>query len=563
MTKHESGHLDDGELLRYTDGEVSSREAKRIRKHLEACWECRTQLDEIERTIGDCVRTRNAVRGQMPEPPAPWLDIQRQFERIDEEARQEAWMARLWQGMSSLAARPRRWSMALATIVIAVLVVDQFRNAPSVRAAELLEKASISAEASLMEPRHIRIDSGSETLTRTIGGTQPVALSPEAESMVATLQPLFEEANYSWDDPLSAASFAAWRNSLGEKDDEVTTLRSSVAPEKKVYRIRTTTPASLLTEATLQLTVEDLKPLQGAYRFRGHALIEIASLAVPPAPPIAVAEAAPAPAVPVAKPAPDPVEVFTPATPGEELQVMAALHRLGADLGAPVEVTRTDSQVVVSGVGVSPDLSGRIRDELSGIERVTVDFTTPAPAPLGTTGRNVEGAAIDPRIEQLQARMETELGGRAAYDQFTGEILDLTDTLMSRVHALRRLAEHFAPEDEAAMSPKEREILSDLLREHATAADELSARIEEQSRPVLLAVGANGLLSDPELPPADNWQDATAELLVDARRADILLASILGGASTETSPQDLSSQALLSLARLRIHTTDYLQNALQ
>jgi hypothetical protein len=563
MSKQVTEHLSDGELLRYTDGEVGSRDAKRIRKHLEACWECRTQRDELEQTVGDCVRYRNAVRDQMPDPPAPWFDIQRQCEKIDGAARREAWSARVWDGMTSLIARPRRWSMALATIVIAVLVVDQFRNAPSVRAAELLEDASVAAETSLMEPRHIEITSGSSTITRTVGGAQTAALASGDESVAAALQPLFQEANYSWDDPLSAAAFAAWRESLSEKDDEVITISSPLAPEQKVYRIRTTTPVSSLTEATLQFAVEDLKPLQGTYRFRGHALIEIAALAALPAPPVVVAEAAPAPVAPVANPAPARVEVITPATPGEELQVLAALHRLGADLGAPVEVSRAGSQVVVSGSGVDPELGHQIRGELAGMHRVTVDFTTPRPTAVEAVPLAVESVTVDPRVEQLQAEMEAELGGRANYDQFTGEILNLSDTLMSRVHALRRLAEHFAPENEALMSLEERELLSDLLREHATAAAELSARIEQQSRPVLLAVGATGLLSDPELPVADNWQDATAELLADARQVDILLAGILGGASTETSPQDLSSHALLSLTQLRIRTSNYLQNALQ
>ena len=56
-------HPEDGQLLRYLDGELPGRRARQIRKHLEACWHCRAELEELESTVGDCVRYRRTFWG--------------------------------------------------------------------------------------------------------------------------------------------------------------------------------------------------------------------------------------------------------------------------------------------------------------------------------------------------------------------------------------------------------------------------------------------------------------------------------------------------------------------
>ena len=77
-------HPEDEELLRYADGESSARAASRIRRHLEACWECRAKLEEQQNTVGECVRYRKDVlQRHLPPPPAPWADIYRGFAEVE------------------------------------------------------------------------------------------------------------------------------------------------------------------------------------------------------------------------------------------------------------------------------------------------------------------------------------------------------------------------------------------------------------------------------------------------------------------------------------------------
>jgi anti-sigma factor RsiW len=51
-------HLTDRQLLLDVEGELSTREQKRVRRHLEACWHCRTRRQELERAIADFVHVQ-------------------------------------------------------------------------------------------------------------------------------------------------------------------------------------------------------------------------------------------------------------------------------------------------------------------------------------------------------------------------------------------------------------------------------------------------------------------------------------------------------------------------
>jgi hypothetical protein len=113
----------------------------------------------------------------------------------------------------------------------------QWRETPSVRAAELLKKASARAEAQPARPRRIRIQTATRKLTRVVGVRPAAAAAPED-----ALAAMFRSANYSWDDPLSAKSFQAWREALPRKSDEVSeaggaaTIRTSTDRESFARR---------------------------------------------------------------------------------------------------------------------------------------------------------------------------------------------------------------------------------------------------------------------------------------------------------------------------------------
>lgn len=70
--RYENRHLSDEELLLAADGEASERRAAEVRAHLAACWQCRARMAEIERTIGDFVKThQSSLDAQIPSSDGP------------------------------------------------------------------------------------------------------------------------------------------------------------------------------------------------------------------------------------------------------------------------------------------------------------------------------------------------------------------------------------------------------------------------------------------------------------------------------------------------------------
>ena len=51
----EPSHVSDEELLLSADGELPSKRASAVRRHLETCWECRTRVADFEGAIGDFI----------------------------------------------------------------------------------------------------------------------------------------------------------------------------------------------------------------------------------------------------------------------------------------------------------------------------------------------------------------------------------------------------------------------------------------------------------------------------------------------------------------------------
>ncbi|MCZ2146753.1 MAG: hypothetical protein LC126_03145 [Bryobacterales bacterium] len=552
-------HPDDGQLLRFSDGELNVPEMNQVRAHLAACWQCRTELDQIHGVISDCVRYQKTTEDCFPSPPAPWCDIYRKFAEMDAAPGSVSFLHRVRGAIRSFAVTPRRWAPVTASLLIVSLLFYELRYAPSVQAAELLQKAVAASEVKPAQPRRIEIRSGSKRLTRTVHAARLAQLSGP-EPVYAVMEAQFRTAGYDWDDPLSAHAYASWRDRLSEKRDQVTLIRDAQSPVHDCYQIRTTTPAGELSSASLKLTVQDLRPVESTLLFRGSDPVEIRELPVEPpaaAPPVASLTSKSPVTAPSSSPAPERVLPRAPesVSPAEELKVFAALRRLNADLGEPIEVKSSGSHILVSGVGIPPGRRQQLSSGLASLEGVEVQFSDPS----GAVPPNIAGsstvATVNPEVARIQSRIEVELGGRASFEHFADQVLDRNEALLSRAHALRRLAERFPPRVEARLSAGDRAVLAGIRREHAQALWERSVEMEKNLAPVLAAIGAKPGPLSTTLSPV--WQQATEELFQQARAGETLLAVILGGAASNSVAPDLPSQVLTSLTLLRAEAEAY------
>ena len=113
MSSLQVHHPEDGLLLRYIDGELPARKVRQVARHLEACWQCRSEVEDLQVTVADCVRyRRNILQTHLPPPPSPWPDLYREFARVDASLREEPWLARLKGSFGSPTIR--RWGVAVA-----------------------------------------------------------------------------------------------------------------------------------------------------------------------------------------------------------------------------------------------------------------------------------------------------------------------------------------------------------------------------------------------------------------------------------------------------------------
>ena len=543
MSKWNPQHLDDGTALRYLDGELPARKARQVRRHLEACWQCRAEIEALDATVADCMRYRKQVlAAQLPEAPSAWADLTRGFDRIDAELSSEPFWKRLFHIPPSLV-----WSAAAVAVAVLVCAVwYQLRETPSVEAAVLLKKAAAAAEHQPAHPRRYRIRTNTAQVIRTAGPAKSAELP-----LPPAISALFEEAHYDSADPLSARSYSAWRDQLPEKHDEVT-------PGENSYAIRTTTDSGEVVAANLTLRTSDLLPLEAKLEFRDRNWIEFTDLSEVPdlhdGSPVANSGGSPMrPAVPSRPAAISPGES---ASITDELQVLAALHGIGADLGDPVELKLSQGHVEVSGVGVSPERQRQIRGALESLPHVEVAFSDPGAAPAPVQATAPEPAPVVPSPpasatgSKLQTRLEQQLGGRAELDRFSARVLDWNEAAMARAYALRALAQRFPAEQEAAMNAEDRRVLRQMVREHISAAEAHIRGLESVLAPVLTALGAPAVVQ-PQAAPSGTWQASAEQVFRSSRRVEVLMSVLLGVTSGEKPTTDLPAALLTALRETR------------
>jgi hypothetical protein len=140
--------------------------------------------------------------------------------------------------------------------------------------------------------------------------------------------------------------------------------------------------------------------------------------------------------------------------------------------------------------------------------------------------------------------LEAQLGGRAQLEKLSAQLLDHDEAAMTRVYALRRLAEQFPAEAEKQMSVDNQELLQDLARQHVAALALEAGNIEGLTSTLLAAHGAAPLA-------AASWQAGVQSLFVSARQVETLLPAWLGATAPDRDSRDVPQQLATALAQLR------------
>jgi len=539
-----SRHPEDGVLLRFIDGELPGRKARQVEKHLQACWQCRTEIEDLKATVAECIRYRkNVLAVHLPGPPNPWQDLSRGFARIDDSVSAESFFARMLRPSASL-----RWSLAAAAAIALVCgVIYQLRDTPSVQAATLLKRAVAASVAQPPKAVH-------QVLFRTSSQRFIRAAGKASATLPPTMEAKFQTAHYDSANPLSARAFQAWRDAQAGEQDEVSTVSDPQTPTGNCYRIRTVTPAGDVAAATLMLRTSDLVPVEGMLEFRDNEWIEFSEFTESPdrgtvdASNVEVPER---PAVPPSRLAAVPPRPTVSVT--EELQVLSALHQIGADLGDPIQITRSSDRITVSGTGVSAQQRQRIQRTLESMPNVAVQFSEPVAAAIPEGSASAEPATsgtarVPAPNSKIQNGLEEQLGGRAEFERFSSQILDVDEGVMDHASALHNLAQRFPAASERELSVENRRVLRGIAREHINSLYSTVNSLQRAISPVLTSLG--GAAARRAATSETDWQTSAEQLFLASHRMQVLLSVLLGVAPGRNSG-DLPSQVLNAVSELR------------
>ena len=149
--KRADTHLSDEELLRFADGEVSSRESSGMNRHLSACWECRSRAREIEAAIAGFVRLhRDALDPQLPPKEGPRALLRARLAESVAASGQSRWIAS-WQ---------RHFVWRTAVYAAMALVIGFLAAAATYRLAHARSSAVVR-----MEPDHLLTPGDARAIT--------------------------------------------------------------------------------------------------------------------------------------------------------------------------------------------------------------------------------------------------------------------------------------------------------------------------------------------------------------------------------------------------------------
>jgi hypothetical protein len=107
-------HPSDQDLLLFSDGELSTRRAARVRKHLAACWSCRARAAQIEVTIGEFLQMHRLDSLELPPLAGPRALLKARLAQSVAQNGGGGWQPSLL----SLQARSLAYLCALAIVVV-------------------------------------------------------------------------------------------------------------------------------------------------------------------------------------------------------------------------------------------------------------------------------------------------------------------------------------------------------------------------------------------------------------------------------------------------------------
>jgi len=486
-----SQHAADSVLIRLADGELPPGEADRVMEHLKGCWTCRGRAEEFNQTILRLLNHRNEALLAAGEPPSAWLGFRGSLRRQALELASKPAGSRTLRARSLLgfALRP-----GLAMTVSALLVVCGWTFfSTTVSAHDALHQAQINRERALHSLVHPVIHQKLRVRLGSSAAMWDLWWAPQDQRLHQTVQGGsigLEELNalcraHDLDarDPISAAAFDTWRTSLRERREDVSEDR-----ERGTVRISTEDPkeagASGIREATFEIRERDWHPISETIRYRTATGSETEFSVQEVAFEMLVLNAVPAGIFP-----PETVDNATAtalaranralardlaeaALAESQIQLLEALHSIGADIRERPEIRRESHRIVLRLCTYESGRKEEVLNAVAGISGVASEVED------AETSEDILTAQTRPAVapSRLYATRPPLFDALAEYSGSPGDAYnylsalgDAQASVLSQASALDRLAQAY-PDDQWKKLQPEQQHRIDLI-----AADYIAA----------------------------------------------------------------------------------------
>lgn len=546
-------HVADDDLLLYADGELSPNQSSKIHEHLESCWPCRVRAEKYSQIISelvDCVGSE--VAASIPPPPNTWRYFVGQLNTASLQPR------RWWPNLRFTVHLVGKQGVQLASLVLILLsgffLLHVFRANPSGLSStspnDLLRRASAADLQRLRQVREpvvyqkLAIRADGRSLTREIWrdasthrlkenwdvparhdarqNAKPHAnpVPPGAEEV----KKAFVSNNFPWDDPLSADSYEAWRNTVAlgsenvEHDGDHIVLRTStLAPASQ----ETAAPVghARLVAARLTLRARDLHPISEILDFSSYTngkenleRIELAELKYDVLPFSSLHSDLFSDAVssPLIAGSLHSAVIHPPAGPSlaelidSEMAARFALHKVGADLNSPITVVlqRPKEGAVVAIRGIMPSSSKQreLVEALSGIPFLSTQLKTEADVsqelPVETANARSEpgppASAPPPPRSPIAKQLLRDLQSQEAVEMFSEQAFSSAESLMAHSWAWRRLSERYTELNATGppLRPSSQQLVDTMLRDYREGMRTDATALLKTLEPVLISFAA-------------------------------------------------------------------------
>jgi hypothetical protein len=580
-------HPAEGTLLLYLDGELPPKEAALVQEHLMACWSCRMNADRVQEAVFSFVEYRDEVLRPLTIPPP--LDEQNfvgRLRRLGDQLGKQSWLAQLY-GLRSwffsdarFAALPRQLIWTAPGLIVAFAALALFTwsdSAPVVTASELLQKAS-EAQAREIDVKNgpviyqkLQVRRGQRTATwelwrdtanarfrqtvenamgRSARGTDEAALLTE-------LTEVLRANRMNPQQPLSAASFEIWRQSLPVKREDVSRTQTGAGETLTLRVLPVAEPAAgQITEASLVVRARDWRPLaqslkvRDANEIREYELNETAYEVMPPAvltvftepSPLSTATTATRTERLLAEASPTPSLKSLPTAAelqNAEIAALYALHQLKADLGEQIEVAReSNERIVVRGQVETPDRKRELIAAMKEIPLVasriqTFDEAaqtprTQKPATVATSSESNDNDAPAAGVNQFEQRLaryfaergdvaqQNTAAGARRIAQLANSVFTESSAALANSWALRRLADRFDESDDEQVDAAAAARLREIINHHLTAIGVRTRNLRSQLEPALVSIAGARVETAPAPQPADGTRKARVMRLFKA-----------------------------------------------